>query len=219
MEIDLIGFSVVVVAQSNNPTILNPDFLRHNGIVSSQRPLLDDRPPFTTPLVSEVAFEDGLVVKADPTRVTFEQTASPLAPDDVECSAIAKGYLKTIPHVPYTALGFNPKAVVRNPPFTDLSKMMQAGGDRMTFDSISPRLELKAAYKLADSLLSLTLHELPAGQDATLICEANIHRDVEATNQQMRVNSILSILEHWHDDLDRFYAVVNQVLQLNDNVH
>ena len=35
MQVDLVGFSVVVVAQSNNPTILNPDFLLHNGIVSS----------------------------------------------------------------------------------------------------------------------------------------------------------------------------------------
>ena len=76
MQIDLIGFSVVVVAQSNNPTILNPDFLRHNGIVSSSRALHSDRLPFVTPVVSEVSFDDDLVVRADPQRMTFDSLAN-----------------------------------------------------------------------------------------------------------------------------------------------
>ena len=128
MQIDLVGFSVVVVAQSNNPTILNPDFLRHNGIVSSNRALNDDRPPVMTSLFSEVSFEDGLIVWADPERVTFAQSASGLAPEGIDSPAIAKGYLRTVPHVPYTALGLNPRAVISNPPFTSLSNVLHAEG-------------------------------------------------------------------------------------------
>lgn len=216
MQIDLVEFSVVVVAQSNNPTILNPDFLRHNGIVSSDRALHDEQPLFTTPMFSQVAFADGLVIQADPARITFAQTGGRLSCEEIDCPVVAKGYLKTIPHVPYTALGLNPKVVVRNPPFTRLSNMLSAEGDRMTFGSCLPRFEIKATYQLPGRRLALTLQEVETGQGDALICAGNIHRDVEETNQQMGVNSILSMLDCWREDLDEFSAVVNQVLQWED---
>ena len=213
MQIDLVGFSVVVVAQSNNPTILNPDFLRHNGIVSSSRALRDDRPLFTTPVVSEVSFDEDLTVRAEPQRITFAQTGSGLAPENIDCPAIAKGYLRTVPHVPYTALGLNPRAVILNPPFARLSKVLYAEGNWMSFSGATPGFELKAAYQLIDRRLTLTIQE---AEGDTLLCEANIHRDVRETNQQMRVNTILSMLDCWKDDLDQFYSVVNQALVLDD---
>ena len=217
MQIDLVGFSVVVVAQSNNPTILNPDFLWHNGIVSSNRALNDDRPRFTTPMFSEVSFDEDLTVQADPERVTFAQTARGLAPKDIDCPAIAKGYLKTVPHVPYTALGLNPRAVISSPPFARLSKVLCAEGTWMTFAGTTPRFEIRARYQMTDKRLTLTLQE---GPNDALICQANFHRDVEETNQQMRVNSVLSMLDCWQDDLEQFNAVVNQALRLDDgSVH
>lgn len=212
MQINLIGFSVVVVAQSNNPTILNPDFLRHNGIVDSARALREDRPLFTTPLLSEVSFDEDLVVRAEPERITFAQAATGLAHENIDCPTIAKSYLKTIPHVRYTALGVNPRAVIANPPFAKLSKALHAEGNWMSFVGVTPRFELKAAYQMPDSRLTLALQE---AQDDTLFCEANIHRDVAETNQQMSVNSILTMLDCWKDDLDQFYAVVNQTFRLD----
>lgn len=218
MRIDLVEFSIVVVAQSNNPTILNLDFLRHNGIVSSHRALHGDQPLLTTPMFSQVAFEDGLVVRADPARVTFVQGSNALAQEDIDCPAVAKGYLKTIPHVPYTALGLNPKALIRNPPFSRLSKTLRAEGSWMTVGQTMPRFELKATYQMAGRQLALTLQEVQTEQgDDALLCTANIHREVEEGNQQMRVNSILSMLDCWKTDLDEFSTLVNQALRLDDD--
>ena len=217
MQIDLVGFSVVVVARSNNPTILNPDFLRHNGIVSSERTLQEDHPPVTTPVFSEVSFDKGLVVRADPERITFAQTGSGLELNDIDCPSIAKGYLRTIPHVPYTALGLNPKARILNPPFAELSKTLLAEGRWMRFAGVTPRFEIKAVYEMADKRLTLTLQE---AQDNTLLCEANIHRGLAETNEQMRVNAILSMLDCWQDDLAQFHVALGQALRLGDrDVH
>lgn len=219
MRIDLVEFSIVVVAQSNNPTILNPDFLRHNGIVSADRALHDDQPPLTTPMLSQVAFEDGLVVRANPATITFAQAADGLARENIDCPAVAMGYLRTIPHVPYTALGVNPKAVIRNPPFTRLSKMLPAEGGWMTFGPNVPRFELKATYQMEDRQIALALQEAQTKQGDALLCTANIHREVEEANQQMRVNSILSMLDCWEKDLDEFNTLVDQALRLeNGNV-
>ena len=55
---DLVELSVVLVATSNNPAIINPDFLKHNGILEEDRELKED--PVATPMVSQVAYEsDG----------------------------------------------------------------------------------------------------------------------------------------------------------------
>ena len=214
MQIDLFGFSVVVVAEANNPTMLNPDFLRHNDIVGTHWRLSESRPPLTTPMLSEVTFEGGLIVRADPNRVTFEQQGGALSLEDIACVDMAKSYLKTAPHVPYTAFGVNPRAVVRNSSFSRLSDMLRSNGSEMTFDSIVPRFELKAIYEMEDKRLTLELQEEKDDHGPFRLCHAhaNIHRDIAETNQQMRVNSMLASLDSWRNDLDEFRAVVAQSL-------
>ena len=221
MRIDLVEFSIVVVAQSNNPTILNPDFLKHNGIVSVRRDLHREQPPLTTPMFSQVAFEDGLVVRADPATIAFHQAADVLARGDIDGPAVAKGYLRTVPHVPYTALGLNPKVLIRNPPFVRMSKVLHAEGNWMMAGTCVPRFELKATYELSGRQIALTLQDVQTKQgDDALLCTANIHREVEEDNQQMRISSILSMLDCWEKDLDEFNTLVDQALRLNDgNAH
>ena len=212
VQIDLLEFSVVVVAQANNPTILNPDFLRHNGIVGTQWHLSEDHRPATTSLFSEVAFEDGLAVKAYPNKIIFEQSASALSPDDIECADMAKCYLKTVPHVPYIAFGINLEAVVLNSPLSQLSNVLRSNGSWMTFESIVPRFELRAIYEMAGKRLALDLHEGRNERGPFMLCQANIHRDIEESNQQMRINSMLLSLDSWRNDLNEFRTLVAQSL-------
>ena len=56
----LIELSVVLVADSNNPSILNPDFLHYNKIVDKGHGVLDS--PISTPGFSQVAYENGVTV-------------------------------------------------------------------------------------------------------------------------------------------------------------
>ena len=212
VQIDLLEFSVVVVAQANNPTLLNPDFLKHNGIVGTQWRLSEDHPPITTPPLSEVTFEGGLIVRADPIRVTFEQQGSALSPEDIECADMAKGYLKTVPHAPYIAFGINLKAVVLNSPLSQLSNVLRSNGSWMTFESIVPRFELRAIYEMERKRLTLELQEGQNELGSFRLCQANIHRGIAEPNQQMRMNSMLSSLDSWRNDLDEFRALVTQSL-------
>ena len=42
--IDLFAFSVVLVANANNPSIINQDFLLNNGIITDEQPLKRSSP-------------------------------------------------------------------------------------------------------------------------------------------------------------------------------
>ena len=207
VKIDICELSIVIVAQSNNPTILNPDFLHQNGIVGENWRVDEAVPPLTTPVMSQIAFKGGLLVRADPANVSFTMSApgaSTTTLDVAVCVDAAKGYLKTVPHVPYTALGVNPKGIDRNSPHGRVSNALRSRGAWMVFQSITPRLELKATYEYADKKTTLGVVEEQAGT----VYRANIHRDVAEPNQQMRVSSMLAILNAWQSDLADFRALV-----------
>lgn len=211
VKIELCELSIVIVAQSNNPTILNPDFLHHNGIVDRRWALDEAFPPLTSPVMSQVAFKGGFVVRANPANVSFTLTV----PDDESatldaepCVDSAKGYLKTVPHVPYIALGVNPKAVERNSAPDRVSNALKPVGDWMTFQSVAPRFELKATYEYGDKTTTFSVAEEQTGASY----QANIHRDVTGFNQQMRVNTMLATLDAWQSDLADFLSLAERSL-------
>lgn len=57
-----ISFSVVVIANDHNPTILNPDFLRTNNIIPSDYAVKNT---VTTPPFSTVEYENGITISVE----------------------------------------------------------------------------------------------------------------------------------------------------------
>ena len=208
---DITQFSVVIVAETHNPTILNPDFLRHNGITDQRWQPVEEE-VFTTPILSRVGFDNGFLITADPSRVVFEQSGDPLLPESLACASAAKGYLKTVPHVPYRALGTNLTCAVRNSSICHVSNALKSDGAWMSFQSVVPRFELKAIYEMTDKRVTLDIQE---GSEATAHCRINIHRDIKEPNQQMRISSMLSILDSWHSDLAVVQALIAQASSLD----
>ncbi len=212
MRIQISGFSVVVLAQANNPTIINPDFLHYNGIVDKDRQL--DGPAISTPAFSQVMFQGGLIIKADPDRVVFEQSGTSLEVPDIVCVDAARGYIKTVPHVPYRAVGLNPKAyVVRgNSMQGGVSEGLVSKGTWMAFNAVTPTFALKATYEFHEKRMTFDVSEGKVneveGEAIAMIYQSNIHRDITETNQQLRISSVLSILDSWENDLSDFRELV-----------
>ncbi len=99
MSIVPLEFSVVVVGQDCNPTILNPDFLKHRGIVPEEWGWQLAGAPITTPPFATVSYDSGLTIKVEMTRF---QVTDQLFADGVEKSkaiAVASKYIKVLPHV------------------------------------------------------------------------------------------------------------------------
>ncbi len=215
-SIKLVGFSVVLVANSNNPSILNPDFLRYNEIVDASQQV--QGPPIAIPGFSQVTFESGLIVKAEPNRVIFEQSGDPLAKECVICPDMAKRYLDKVPHVPYSAIGINPQGF-RSSPADKPEKVSTALRDKgtwMSFKDVCPDIHLKTIYKYEKRMIVLEAIEGKkqaenASATPGILFHANIHRDISGTNQQERIEMMSKILGSWEDDLSDFYALVTKL--------
>ena len=145
-DLELIELSVVLVADSNNPSIINPDFLQYNRIVDASYEVQDS--PISTPAFSRVAYKNGITVTSDPARVLFQQTKE-LTRAKVASPGIAKRYLQCVPHVPYRAIGINPKGfrrILGQEPNV-IATMLRDKGSWMSFQDVNPDVRLKAIYR------------------------------------------------------------------------
>ena len=211
-NVDLYEFSVVLAATSNNPSILNPDFLFHNGIVDASCEVKDPR--ISTPAFSQVVFQNGLTVKADPDRVIFEQRGTRLGIEEIVCPDIAIRYLEKVPHVPYRAVGINPKA--RRPSEGKAADRVADAlidqGAWLSFKDCTPEIQLKAIYRYTNRTIIMDIAgtermEQGEKQISGLLFEANIHRDIQAANPIRRIQTISSIFSLWREDLNDFFAI------------
>ena len=213
-DINLIEFSVVFVAMSNNPSILNPDFLYHNGIVDASWEVQDPR--ISTPAYSQVTFDGGLTVKAVPDRIIFEQIEKGKLPvEDIVCPKIAKIYLNKVPHVPYRAVGINLKGfrTLQNKTDEKVADALIEKGEWMSFKDTIPDIQIKAIYsyekrKISFDINQINKQEKDEKQIPGILFQANIHRDIHETNPIRRVETISSILSSWQDDVSDFNALV-----------
>lgn len=209
----LVELSIVLVANQNDPSILNPDFLRHNGIVDTGLQLKE--PPISTPMFSQAIFEGDVGIRAEPNRFVFEQRGQPLTEDACTIPEISERFLKTVSNVPYSAIGINPRSVKLSNKATrySVTDTLIEGGKWMSFKDVQPDVHLKAIYNYEKRTITLDVGGVEAkGNDGTmssgLLFHANIHRNIGANEQGQRIEEVLSILSAWKNDISDFNDLV-----------
>lgn len=206
MDHMLIELTVVLVAHSNNPSILNPDFLIRTGVVDDGAEV--EPPAISTPAFSRVRFKGGAAVTADPDRVIFST-------GDKTAASIAKRYLQQVPHVPYRAIGVNPKLFA---PVGDqgsgVATALRDHGTWMSFKDVAPEVFLKFVYVYGDRTITLDVSDTcrdAAGETLRgQMFQANVHRDLSESNVGSRNERIGSILDAWKGDLDDVRSLIGK---------
>lgn len=200
-SIELVEFSVVLVANPNNPSILSPEFLSYNEIVDPDWKVQESS--FSNPAFVKVSYEGGLTVTADLNRVIFEQTG-----DNLVVPEVAKRYLQQVPHVPYTAIGINPKFFIRatGESLSLIESVARDQGSWMSFKDVVPTVQLKLTYRYETRIIFLDIAHIELTRDdqtsSGVLFQANVHRDAEGLNALARNKGIWSILDRWEDDLE-----------------
>lgn len=96
--------NIVVISESNNPQILNPDFLKNNEIVPND--WVPSSVIVTQPL-SQIVFSNGVSITVEEKRMQVKTDS----PNEIEwrdvIPAIAIKYLNVLQHVHYNAVGMN----------------------------------------------------------------------------------------------------------------
>ena len=208
-QIVLHEIAIVIVGQNHNPSVLNPDFLRHNDIVPEGLELAE--PAIGTLAFSQVVYNSGLRIVSEPNRISFAENV--LGGEKPVCPGVARRYLREVPHVRYTAIGINPVGVL-----SAKSPIFPAGllktGEWLQFDGVSPSAEIKLTYKLGGQTVNLTVKtdtvQTPEGGKEALVFHGNFHCDIKAENNESHM-AAHAIAGEWQKCAEDFVRLAENI--------
>ena len=212
----LTGISVVLVGESNNPTILNPDFLARHVLPGHSGPASQASPPICTPVLARVAYDNGVKVQSEPHRVVFEQGPPASGLSRTHTAQLARAYIQAVPHVRYTAVGVNPSFLLDDEDSYLRFQHYLASALPMVHDQVTPTVHLKTTYSLPDRRISIESFEVRstndgAGRHASLLLRSNVHHDIVGSDPDERVLSMKRILDRVDSDISHVETLLGAV--------
>ena len=216
-EVELRELAVTIVAKNHNPSILNPDFLRLNHIVSEEWELAE--PPVNVDLIAHVKYKNGIGITAQFEKITFFERVGATAVHEVRVPQIAKRYVETLPHVDYRAVGINPKGLVIADSDEEASHFVAerliAAGPWKSFGDRPPVVKADFVYSMGEATLNLAIGSGTSseGPEATgisnVVFAGNFHREIGGENPGERMRNLLRIVDTWKADVEAFTQLVN----------
>lgn len=221
MKVRLVQFSSVIVGQSHNPTILNPDWLAHQGIVpKSWGWTVKDT--MTIPPLSLVRYENGVTITVEQEKLTVADPNVEEGPKNSKVTEIASGYMNTLPHVAYKAVGNNFQGLIpmekpeqylqerflKTGPWSEVSPVLDGVGIRLMFP-----LEGNGKFTLT---VDIGAANLPDNTDAqpVLVTNANFNRNCTSTPG---VDDAKHFVVLGNDDWTNYHEKLHMFFELENN--
>jgi hypothetical protein len=206
MKPELLQFSIVVRGDAHNPSILNPDFLRMQGIVPPTWGWTT-RQTMTTPLASSVEYTNNVSIQV--TAETLQVMVGAENGASISKGAeIVRGYVKTLPHVRYTALGinFHSALLLTSPGELIRDRFLAKGAWRSDEVGAGVRLE----YPLSNGRLRVTIDAGKKANEDAIVVHANFHREL---TEQPAFNQIAAYLDMMQEDLESYNGTLAKLFE------
>ena len=206
-----IEFAIVLAVNSNNPTILNPDFLKYNKIVDESFVL--SQPPICTEPFAQLPYKNGITITSQLDKVIF---SARMGVEDKQvfediCD-IAKKYATLIPHVEYTGVGINPMYLIK---FDGAVKSEEfVLNNFLKIKKIDTKV-FNAGLNLGFSLNEQTVCnvKIKSGKGTAseknqevIVVNANFHHELrcDIDTKVTKVTKMTKIIESYQSDIDFF---------------
>lgn len=206
MQWQLVQFSSVVVGQTHNPSILNPDFLVTQGIVPKSWGWEVAETVTTMPLAL-VRYKNAVNITVENNKLQVTDHNVENGPEQSKITEIAKAYVKILKHVHYTAVGNNFQSVMSiNNASEAIKRRFLKKGRWNTFPMNLDSVGVQLSYSIKPvGRLTLTLNvveaKLSENADAQLVIMANANFTRECEKQhaaESAVNHLKQAMEDWN---------------------
>lgn len=212
-DFQLHELSIVLLANNHNPTILNPDFLKHSGTIPGDWELEGN--PLCTDPIARVAYKNGITIVAELSRVAFSESIT-VGEEGIRIPDIVTRYIQTLPHVGYRAIGINPKGHVTADSKDEAISFVLAllvNGPWKKFGERPPTASIHYSFTLPTARLNLSVESaLWRGDLPVVAFGGNIHRDVPRDPEGPKIEKLKDILKSCQEDLRLFKTIVQQFM-------
>lgn len=201
MTIKLVKASIIIIAEAHNPSIISPDWLKGNNIISEDPKQFIHTPDFSV-------FETAIInIVLD--RQRLQITLKKLNNKNLQyIMNIAKNYVKLLPHIPYKQLGINFDWLIEKFDEEKLPQIKPKIGSITSLDKIIDGDELAFGLKIIakNNPYTLKLTIDPASENA-LICKFNYHHEINELKDDI-------IIEY----LDKLTLLYNNSKGITENI-
>ncbi len=206
---------IVIAAKNQNPSILNPDFLKYSGIVPAEWEFAG-KPVFSTNF-TRITFKNGVSIIGEPNRVMFAEPIADKTTATVSIAKIAQKYARVLPNMDFQAIGINPRGFVaftmKDGARNFITEHLLSDGVWKKEGEVPMQASLNLVYKLQDTPVALNITQAELRQKdqpiPIVIFSGNFSHQISGNNSEEKLSSITQIVENWFSDVTTFSNLIN----------
>ncbi len=210
--------AIGLVAKNLNPAMLTVDFLKFSGIVPNEWEI--NGQPVLSPNYSQVTFQNGISIVAQPRSVTFVEVLGDPNNQNIRLTDIVKTYVDKLPLAEYQTLNLAPKSIIPLPGGEDaarkyMTNSLLSPGPWQDFGQGLVQAGLNLTYQLDGCQLNVGINEarlqlpdrlpIPA-----LLFAGSFNYELEENSPVSLVEQIKNKLGHLTDNLQTFRELVKE---------
>lgn len=220
--IHLVALSVHLSNPGITPSLLNPDFLRHNEIVGPTwtvtRPVIMDHDHSRVRYSNGVGFvagNDYIVISQNAVFDEERNMVTPLTRENIVCFKAASRYLESISSAsPYDFMSIDPMGwmEINSENASKLSSPLKYLATRVPIGEQVPEVQVRAEYNISDKTATVYVSEIAPAYDENalrLMFSGEIAHDLEFEgSNEASTATVTEILGTWEEDVELFREVV-----------
>jgi hypothetical protein len=208
----------IVIAAQQSPAMLREDLLKYSGIIPED--WLLSRQPVTGEQLSQLAFDNGCSLAAQPDRLMFLEAIGDKAPEEIQIGDVARRYVEIMKAGSYQAVGINFRSYVPYPADNNaadqyICSKLLTPGDWQTYGKENVRAALNLLYTLDRGELNLSINSASIQQSEQeslpiLLFSGNFNYDVKTVSAEKRIPTMAALIDNWITDYDTFREIISQ---------
>jgi hypothetical protein len=212
----------IVLAAQQSPAMLREDLLKYSGIIPNSWQL--SRPPMNGEQLSQLVFDNGCSIAAQPDRIMFLETIGDKDPEQVTIGDVTRKYVETMKAADYQAVGINFRSYLsfgtdREAADRYISDKLLAAGDWQKFGKENVKAALNLLYEVDRGQLTLSINSATIQQAETelpiLLFTGNFNYEVQNLPPEKRIPTMAVTIDNWITDFDTFQDLLKEKFLAN----
>lgn len=214
--------AIVITAKNYDPSLLNPELLKYSGVISQDWKLV--RKPITTKQGSQIVFDNGVHITAQPNRLIFVESLNNKQDNRAKIPALVNSYVEIIRTIEYRSVGINYRGYVTCPNSTVESNTylfdnLIQPGEWQNCGTKPVKAGVSFGFTYEDKQLNLSINEaalkLPESAKVPIVLfNGNFNYDLTSDSSENRLSKLGEIVDNYDRDLNIYKDVVSKFIKI-----
>lgn len=206
----------VLAVDKHNPILLNPEFLKAEGIIPSDWQLTES--PTYIQGTALVVFQNKICIAHQGNIIAFFEDTRTKHLQNLEVPQIVQNYIEVFPYENYRAAGLNLEGHttfdIQEEARNYLLETLQNSNYLHEPDEDIVQAIVNFIYKINRGQLTLTVRNTELKRSATesipvILFAANFNRDIAGVPDKERFDILSQIIKNWQTDIDTYQKIIN----------